>query len=67
VGYGCSGFNSLAWMGNDVKINPFEVLLEKNLDLKAENGSSIPYKGFIQMRFKPFNSQIGFSASFGSI
>jgi hypothetical protein len=54
-------------MGNDVKINPFEVLLEKNLDLKAENGSSIPYKGFIQMRFKPFNSQIGFSASFGSI
>ena len=52
---------------SDVKINPFEVLLENNLDLKAENGSSIPYKGFVQVRFKLFNSQIGFSASFGSI
>jgi hypothetical protein len=28
----------------DVKINPIEELLENNLDLKAANGSSIPYK-----------------------
>ncbi|CAB4033267.1 Hypothetical predicted protein [Paramuricea clavata] len=32
----------------DVKINPIEDLLENNLDLKAANGLSIPYKGFIE-------------------
>jgi hypothetical protein len=43
----------------DVKINPIEDLLENNLDLKAANGSSIPYKGFIEVRIKLLNSQIG--------
>ena len=43
----------------DVKINPIEDLLENNLDLKAANRSSIPYKGFIEVRHKLLNSQIG--------
>ncbi len=41
----------------DVKINPIEVLLENNLDLKTANGSPIPYEGFIEVRFKLLNSQ----------
>ena len=41
----------------NIKVNPVEDLIENNLDLKAANGLPIPYKGFVEVRFQPLNSQ----------
>lgn len=35
----------------DIKINPIEDLIKNNLDLKAANGLSTPYNGFIEVSF----------------